>query len=157
MDIEIYKEHAMDILDLALEFDKLDMFLVGGDVYRLSDFNTPVIQHDSYLVMQAVYDKYNQNPELELDKKVYEAIIKLLETEKYEPFIINIISDIEYQLMSEQQKTAPFELNCIEILKKLRENIERNKERFKSGSTNMWGRLENHDKIINTHYGHKIL
>jgi len=155
---EIEQKRAKEMLDIALEFGKLKDFLCGSALYRLETQDSMGNKINNYhLVMQSIYDKYNEDKSSGIDKRTFEAIIDFLKTEKYEPLLLNIINDIEYQMLAEKQGVAPFKLDCIEMLKELKNNIERNKERFKDARFDTWKKLEDHDQIINQNYGHRIL
>jgi len=155
---EIDREHARNVLEIALKYGELKKFLCGNPYYKLETHDSMGNAiHNYQLVMQSIYDKYKEDKTSEIDKKMFDAIIDFLKTEKYEPLLFNMIHVIEYQMMAEKQKSAPFELDCIEILKELKNNIERNKERFINNKFDAWKKLEGHDQMINQHFGHKIL
>lgn len=148
---KIVAKYAEEILEVALQHNKLDSFLSGEpplNIDALNEKNEKINNH--MLVMKTIYRKHMKDPSLNLDKQVYEAMLSVLRNREHEYLILNIVKDIEYQLFIEKKGIAPFKLECSSLLKEAKKNIKRNKNKYTSNI------FDDHDEYLST-YGHKIL
>lgn len=155
------RELALKLLDIALKHNHLDEYLGGSPLYE-------IITHDTMgnkvqatgIVMESVYEKYKSNPELELDKKTYEALKKLGKEARSTRAITNGIDDIMYQLSTEKENRAPFQLNCEELLKEFRNNLYENREVYQKPAyvrNGLQKILEEQDRILWEQHNIKFL
>lgn len=154
------RELALKKIDRALKFNHLDQYLGGSPLYE-------VITHDTMgnkvqaigVVMEAIYEKYRSNPELELDKKVYEELKKLGKEARSTEAITNGIADIMYQLTAEKENRAPFHLNCEELLKEFKNNLYDNRELYSDPAytcTGLQEMLEEQDRILQEQHNMRL-
>ena len=157
------KELANQYLEISLKYNDLGSFLIGSPECELTlrDPNGEKV-FSAMHVMEAIYDKYRENPNSGIDKQVFDSMIKELREEVLAKYILNLLEDIEYQLYCEKNNIAPFKLDCASLLKEVSENLMRNKDRFQKpvpaypGYRGAWGEFVAHDKRVED-YGHKIL
>lgn len=163
------RELARKLLDSSLKRDRLEMFLRGDSLFQITEKDSSGRERQSpRLVMNAIYEKYQQDSSLKLDNKVTETMIDSLKRIKNGGAVINYLNLIEYQMMNEKNNLAPFKLDCESLLREVSSNIIRNKELYQSpnqhsvikdhyGIDDLWKMFEDHDKNIETHYGQRIL
>jgi len=155
------KELASEYLDIALENNEFQKFLTGNLAYEL-------VVKDSYgknvfsamHVMEAIYDKHKQNPNLRLDGLTFNTMVNVLRTRRNASDILNILSDIEYQMNAEKNNTAAFNVNCLNLLVEIRQNLERNKEFYQSSievNQGIWNEIQLHNMTLEQITGHKVL
>ena len=82
------------------------------------------------LGFESIYDKYRSNPELKLDQQLYDILHHVVSVSRDGTNVLKMLKEIEYQLMSEKNRTAPFKLDCISLLDALSQNIKTNKDVF---------------------------
>ena len=152
---------ALKFLDRALEFNHLDQYLGGSPLYGIKTHDTMGNKVQATgIVMESVYKKYKSNPELELDKKTYEALKKLGKEGRSTEAITNGIDDIMYQLTAEKENRAPFHLNCEELLTEFRNNLYENRNLYSDQSyicTGLQEILEKQDRILWEQHNIKLL
>ena len=71
-----------------------------------------------------------------------------------------MLSDIEYQMNAQKNKTAAFDLDCLKLLTEIRKNLEKNKSFYQSSievSQGIWKDIQNHNVTIEQITGHKVL
>ncbi len=157
------KDLAKAYLEISLKYNQLGSFLTGSPECELTlrDPNGEKV-FSAMHVMEAIYDKYRENPNSGIDKQVFDSMIKELKEEVLAKYILNLLEDIEYQLYCEENNIAPFKLDCAGLLKEVSENLVRNKQRFRtpvqsySGCRSVWGEFVAHDERVGD-YGYKIL
>ena len=151
--------YSEKLLNLALKTNKLKNYLVGEGIFDLKMETKGGLKINNYfLVMEAIYKKYKEKKQEEIDKKVYDAMLKILKTTTNEMDVYSLMLMIEYQMYSEKVKYAPFELDNNELLKELKNNIERNKEIYMQSQSISWSKFEEHNQILETKFGcNKIL
>lgn len=155
------KELASKFLDIALKYDEFQRFLTGSLAYELTvkdPYGNDVFS--AMHVMEAIYDKHKKEPNLKLDELTYNSMINTLRTRRNSSDILNILSDIEYHMNAEKSKTAAFNVDCLNLLVEIRENIERNKDFYKSSveiDEGIWNQIQMHDVTIEQITGHKVL
>ena len=155
-------ELANKYLDIALKYEKFGEFLGGIPIFELTTIGPMGERIFSVAhVVGAVYDKYKEEPESNLDKKMYEEIKRILETSPYERFVLHLLEVIEYQMDCEKKKIAPFKIDCVDLLKDVKDNINRNKIRYTKksdlyGENGIWPSLEMHNTRLSS-YGHRIM
>lgn len=157
------KELASKYLDVALKYDELEEFLTGDLMYELTIRDTYGNKFFSAMhVMEAIYEKHISNPSLHLDKMTYDTIIQVLEESCYSKDILNIFSDIEYQINSQMNNRAAFNFDCTNLLLKVKENISRNAEIYKTPEdkdhpNGIWSDIEKHGATLEQITGKKVM
>ena len=123
------------ILDISMEAvkEKHDMkyfesFLKGesASAIAIRDQRGWMV-NDCNAVLQAIYSYYKTNPEEHIDRLTENALINIFKTCSQISFVQNTARVVQYHLNNEQQKTAPFHMDCTTILQEYHNNIERNK------------------------------
>ena len=66
----------------------------------------------------AGFDDEEMGDDLNLDKMTYDAFVKVLDESCYSRDILNTLSDIEYQINSQKQNNAAFNLDYDDLLLK---------------------------------------
>ena len=156
---------AKAYLNTALEYGKLANFLEGFGLFGLhvkDPYGNDVFS--AMHVMEAIYNKHRSDQSLKLDELTANTIAQELERTRYEENILNLMEDILYQVNAQKKGTAAFNLDCVDLLNKLKENIKRNEpfyrypHRLKDGSmSNTWAKLEDYNKRMYQETGTKIL
>lgn len=156
-------ELADKFLEVALKYNELKEFLTGDLTYELKvkDPNGNSV-FSAMHIMEAIYNKHRKNPELGLDKKTYDCMVYVLDNRRNSREILAIFSDIEYQMNSQKNGTAAFNVDCLELLNKMKSNIDRNKLRYqiseeKEHPNGIWPEIEMHNITLEQITGHKIL
>ena len=150
-------------MDIALKKNGLEDFLTGFCLYELTvkdSYGNDVFS--AMHVMEAIYDKYREDPNCNIDKMTYNIMINLLKNKRSRMTILNIFDDITYQINAQKNKTAPFNFNCEELLYEMKSNLIRNKDFYKlSDGVNkpngIWPEIEMYDARIEQTIGRKIL
>lgn len=125
------KQYIDEILDLAIKNNKIPFFLAGIGEYKIEsrDGQYGAIVTDYAAIMQALYRKYQQNQEqkfLENVEKSFEFACSNIKSEA----LITVLLDINYHLLLEKEKKAPFALNYSKLLKLIKENLMENKQLY---------------------------
>ena len=160
---EIKKEISRTLLEYALKNRHLIQYICNNGIYRTySEKEEKINGYPTQLIMQTIYQKYLESPELNLDKLMYEDIKRMLEITYNGRMLVNLLNIIEYQLMEEKDLKAPFKIDCENLLRKMAENIKNNKERYIATGINennegYYSDFKAHDDYLNFHYGQKIL
>ena len=157
------KELAKKYLDIALKCNNFKRFFVGSPLYELTvkdSYGNDVFS--SMHVMEAIYDKYREDPSCNIDKMTYETIINELRNSRYGEQILKIFENIIYQISAQKNKTAPFNFDCVELLEEMKMNLSRNEDFYKSPDVNLkphgiWPEVEMYDARIQKIIGRKIL
>lgn len=151
------QELASGYLNIALENNMLLDFLVGRPLFELKvkdGYGNTTFS--SMHVMEAIYDKYREDANLMLDKKVYEEFLNELKVSKFPKDIFNITEDILYHINSEKTGTAPFSMDCITLLEELKNNLSRNKAFYTYSNEqhnikSVWPQIEDYnDRVFNS-------
>lgn len=154
----LMRVYAEKMLDLAIKHNKIESYVSGEPPLKITAVTEDGKKiNNSMLVMKCIYKKHLKNKELELDKKVYDAMMKVLKTRNHEDLVLNVLRNIEYHIFLQNEGVAPFEMDCAELLKEAKNNIIRNKNRFENDKYGMWTDLENINEAFENNYGHKIL
>lgn len=157
------RELAKKYLDVALATNEFREFLLGFSLYELTVTDSYGNEVFSAMhVMEAIYDKYREKPNSGIDKLTYETIIKELKTSRFNKAILNIFEDITYQMDAQKNGTAPFNLDCGNLLEEAKENLKRNEAFYKypqgeSKPNGIWPQIEMYNARIEQTIGHKIL
>ncbi len=121
------KELAEKLLDIALKYDELDKFITGYPGYEVTvndGIGNKVNSIDA--IMQSIYKKYGENSSI--TEHLYTAIAVRINSTKNGETLLYLIDMIKYQMREEKANTAPFKINCIELLDLVKENIIRNRD-----------------------------
>ncbi len=147
-------DFAYKLLDIALLHDKLEQFLLSYSLYGI--YSEKEIEEKGFptqLIMESIYRKFRENPDMKIDQKVFQIFHDRFMSSKAGNYILPMIKELEYQLMCERNKTAPFKLDCKTLLEGLSQNIKTNKSYFENRMVD----FEIHNDYLNAHYGHKFM
>lgn len=109
----------------------------------------------SWAVMEAIYNKKRKFPNSNIDQILYQVLLTEFKNEISPIFLENCIDCLLYQMNSEKQGTSPFNLDIQILLEELKNNIQRNYERYKSFE--ITEDLENYEQRIVKNCGRHIL
>ena len=109
----------------------------------------------SWAVMEAIYNTKMKCPISNIDQILYEVLLTEFQNEISPLFLKNCIDCLLYQMNSEKQRTSPFHLDIQTLLDELKNNIQRNYERYKVFE--IIEDLENYDQRIAKNCGRHIL
>ena len=122
---------VMDIVKRDQSIEYLERFLMGkGATAILMRDQRGWLVNDCNAVLQAIYSYYKTNPEDHIDQLTENALIDIFKTCSQISFVQDTARVVQYHLNNEQQKTAPFHMDCTAILQEYHNNIERNKEAY---------------------------
>lgn len=161
---ELNKEHAKKLLNIAIKNNNILDFVLCRGLYQILPPET--IKQNGFpvqIIMQSIYETYEEQPETKLDSKFFEEVKNyMLGGKTGGIYVIRLLYDIEYQLEAEKDKKAPFHINCNELLKLISDCIKKNKEKFESYdpvhlARGLMPEFEEHDDYLDRHFGHKIL
>lgn len=159
----------MEIKELILksvENKSLEKVLTGEGEYKkeISEFIGSEVPTDwPNIIRGGIYRVYEEHPELNIDVRFENAIISLCEGNYYDVYCVTMV--VFFQIVSEERKSAPFSINRLVILQKLKEGLLRNKValekckkwtggRFLDG---IWGDISRVNSILFEDYGIKII
>ena len=109
----------------------------------------------SWAIMEAIYNKKRKFPNSNIDQILYKILLTEFKIETSPIFLKNCIDCLLYQMNSEKQRTSPFNLDLQTLLEELKNNIQRNYERYKNFE--ITEDLENYDQRIEKNCGRHIL
>ena len=161
MNMEPLKHYATELLKIALEKDLLYEYLFSIEPFVLS-IREPNggYASDQYFKMYVLYDYYKSNPDIGLEKKLFDTLNEWTKKGKSSKFILSLLNVIECQILSELEKTAPFKLNNELLLSNLKKNLSDNRSLYESEiyeKKGFMGSIREHDEKLYQNYGHKIL
>lgn len=149
-------------LNIALQHDMLEDFLVGSSLFALkSKDGYGNLVFSSMHVMEAIYKKY-KNEDKTLSNKVYETLLKVLQNSKYPQDIFNVTDNIIYQIYSEKEGKAPFLMNNKVLLEALKNNLSQNKEFYQYSDMehniqSVWPQVEEYNERVFQSSGQRII
>lgn len=125
------KQYIDEMLNLAIENTKLPFFIAGVGIYQVEarDAQYGATVTDYAAIMQALYRKYQKNPEQEfLDeiKKSFEFVCVNIKSKD----LITVLLEINYHLSLEGEKQTPFTLDYGKLLDLINENLTKNKKMY---------------------------
>lgn len=140
--VELQRELAISLVNILMEGIKkenrvsnLQSFLMGYSVWALPIRNQRgELENDYNSVLQGIYEYYLQHPTDKIDKLTEESLIEIFKNCSKISYVQNAARIVQYQLNNEQQKTAPFKIDCIKVLKEYQENLNRNKEKYQAST-----------------------
>lgn len=154
------KELAEDLLDIALKYDELKKYILtypGYEVYVNDGNGNKVDSKDAK--MQAIYKKYSMD--VNISKKLFDALDFNISITKNGKFLLEILEIIKYQMLGQEQKTVPFQIDCVLLLQKVKNNIMQNKNIYEKSSNSypkgFMPDFKIQDQNLEASYGHKIL
>lgn len=122
----------------------------------IKDRHNGVTRQNTYAVMECLYDDYKKNPQNHIDKIFYQVIADEFDNSKAQPYILEALKCLTYQINAEKQNTASFKIDCVTLLKKAEQNILRNYDEYTSNNV-MKEKLQDSNDDIENLTGHKIL
>ena len=139
---------VMDIVKRDQSIEYLERFLMGKGATAI-----PIRDQRGWLVndydavLQAIYSYYKTNPEEHIDQLTENALINIFKTCSKISYVIDTARVVQYHLNNEQQRTAPFHMDCTTILQEYHNNIERNKCAYQRKAD--YAEFDSIDKEIN--------
>ena len=154
-------ERAKICINVYRKFNNIDclrQLIVGESTFAIlaTNFQTGRLEHSTFAVMEALYDDYREHPELEINKAVQSAFDDALSNERNLIRLKNAMSALLYQMRSEKQGTAAFQLDCVKMLEELKSNLEKNREHFEKSSYFMKD-VKNYNSVLEENYNLHIL
>lgn len=161
MDVELIKKHADSMLKFALENNNFEKFVLGNPMWSVKIKNADSEYEDCiYAKMEAIYKYYRENPNFEIDKKLYMILNQYTNIVKGDEAFLTILKTIEYQIVAEAEKRAPFVLENEQLLNNLKKNLLNNQTLYRSqpyDEKKFWNTIEQYNESLSSNYGHKIL
>ena len=154
-------EKAKVRIDVYRKYNNIDylrQLIVGESTFAIlvTNFQTGRLEHSAFAVMEALYDDYREHPELEINKAVQSVFDNSLSNDTHPIKLKNAISALLYQMRSEKQGTAAFQLDCVKMLEELKSNLKKNREYFERFSFFMED-VENYNSVLEENYNLHIL
>lgn len=165
MDYEILKELANGKLDIALKFNRLKYYLAGAPLYEVTtrDCAGREVQATG-VIMSNIYERHKNDPQLMLDKKVYDTLLQMEGNSKHPLFLAGGLKCIGCHLDAEKNGYATFHMDCEKLLEALRQNLTENKDLFLSkrykevpGIAEALDDLKEQIRIFQEQFGIKIM
>ena len=159
---DLLREKAEAVLKVVRKYENTnpevyEKFIIGKSTAAIISMN-PVTgrpEHNIWAVMETVYEDYRKHPERQINLKLYEVLQNTLRHEIIPTYLHNAIEELLYQLRSEKQGTAPFQLDCSQLIYALRENVcEKRGNLIISG---MMKEIKNYDKTLKEYPSVSIL
>ena len=146
-------QYAMD--DYKKENNKMGLYaaLYGFGRYKLEI--KPESGHNYYLIMEAIFRYYKNNPNSDIDKLYYNTLLLLANTCSNIETVSMFIRTISVQLDYQKRKICPFNVNINVLLKTFKETIQKNKELIKD--SRFINTMNSYNDLFNEKYGIKIL
>ena len=135
----------------------LEELIIGKSTFATISRN-PVTgrpEHNIYAVMETLYEDYREHPELHINKDFEKVLEQALSNEVGRTYLHNAIELLLYQMRSQKQGTAAFDLDCIKLLQDLRRNIVEHRDELEL--RNMMEELDNYNATLEEHYKQTIL
>lgn len=160
-DAQFYIELAEKKLGICEKYEQENpdiyrRLIIGDSTFSIrrptSDGN---FEQCSWAIMEALYNKKRNFPNSNIDQILYKALLTEFKNEISPLFLKNCIDCLLYQMNSEKQRTSPFNLDLQTLLEELKNNIQRNYERYKGFE--IIEDLENYDQRIEKNCGRHIL
>ena len=161
LNVELLEEYAYNVLKVALNNNDLRRFILGFPPYSIE------IQDDSgnnseciFAKMEAVYQYSKENPTAEIGEQLHELLKTLTVIVRSVDAFINVLRVVEYQIVAEQEKRAPFKMNYEELLENIKNNLAANKVIYTSEiyvQYNFMGTIQQHNEMLSRNYGYSIL
>lgn len=101
------------------------------------------------LVMEAIYKKHREAPELRLDRRLYDILLIQLQFSRSGKQVIIALKELAYQLRCEKNHTAPFQLDAKSLLHACALNVQANRSYLE----NRMSELEDLDDSLRRHHG----
>lgn len=161
LNVELLEEYAYNVLKVALEYNDLRRYILGFPPYSIE------IQDESgnnseciFAKMEAVYQYSKENPTAEIGEQLYKLLKSLTVIIRSVDAFLNVLRVVEYQIVAEQEKRAPFKMNYEELLENIRNNLAINKDLYFTApyaEKHFMSTIQQHDEMLSRNYGYKIL
>lgn len=150
-------------LETALNNNEFREFLKGNGIYKMPNRESEFTDF-SVALSSAIYPYYRLYPEKKINTLFEQEIIDMMDGDDFE-----IMCAFEYvwrQIVCEERKTAPFNLNkqCFikmqQTINERKEILKKYKEYYDFGSNlddGAYQYAENIDKMLEDEYGRRIL
>ena len=100
--------------------------LMGIGKYRLESF--PGAGHNYYVMLEAIYKYYRENPDKHVDKILFNTLMRCIETMSSTRALSLICNYIVAQAKNEKQGISPFKLDNIQLLKQMKSSVSNRPE-----------------------------
>ena len=94
------------------------LMLAGIGKFELESF--PGAGHNYYVVLEAIYKYYKENPHKKADKILFNTLMKFINAMSSTKALSLICNYIIAQVKNEKQGISPFKLDNIQLLKQMR-------------------------------------
>ena len=142
--------------DYGLEAYSTFILGKGAAANIINDRHNVIKRQNTYAVMECLYDDYNKNPQKHIDKVFYQVLADEFDNSKKQPYILEALKCLTYQINAEQQNTASFEIDYLTLLNKAKQNILRNYDEYFTNNA-MKEELQYSSECIENLTGYKIL
>lgn len=150
----------------SMKRKELHKVLLGKDNYKvhISPFIGTNVPTDWPNIMRAgIYKVFDKYPELNIDEELENELYFLLDKGILEIYVS--VSVLFFQIMSEENGTAPFKINRDKILNIIRDVLVKNQNEMceykewmgEYYSNGIWGEFERINKILKEDYGITII
>ena len=161
MNMEALKQLANSLLNRAFRYDEFDRYVGAYIPYSITMPDGHGGEMECISVkMEAIYDCYRNNPDSGIDKKFYEALLKGTSTAVVTRIMVAMLRTIEYQIMAENAKIAPFKIDNDVLLLNIKENLIKNRELYNSKrfqNEGFFDLMQQHNNDLMENYGRKIM
>lgn len=117
----------------------------------------------AYVMRSGVYQVYNQHKELGIDKKIEQTLLEMCDGNSFDIYCATMV--FFFQILSEEERRAPFRLNRDKILNKVRTSLQKHQldmhhyyewtgANYEDG---IWGDIVRIHNILNQDYGIKLI
>lgn len=145
-----------------IQHNNLHQFIAGDAGSRFED-ESDLSYTNAGVVLNAIYRVYEKYPELKVDDKFEDSLIKLLDGGRVDFYIA--LNTIYVQLDNEEKGVSPFMIDNPEVYKELKSSIIKNMDYLNNSrdyrgrlyDNNLFGFVEDIDKTVENQKGIKIL
>lgn len=161
MNVNALKDYARKMLELAIEKDEFDEYVVGLSYWSISLKDEYGKEEECvFAKMEAIYDFHLDNPSFLINEKFYSCLKKYTSIIKGSYNFLAMLRMIEYQVVSESENRAPFKIDNVTLLENLKKNLSENQALYKSQvyeQNKFWNTIEQHNESLSSNYGYRIL
>ena len=100
--------------------------ILGDGQFKLEAY--PGAGHNYYVVLEAIYEYYKKHPFKQVDKMLFDTLIKSISISKTPQAVAKNCDYIAAQIENEKKGISPFKLDNIELLKQMKARILNNIE-----------------------------
>ncbi|MBQ7850274.1 MAG: hypothetical protein IJ343_11160 [Clostridia bacterium] len=112
--------------------DVWSMFIIGKGTAAIleRDPATGKLQHRSDMTLAVLHEQHRSKPELRIDQRLHAALLSEFLTTSSPTYLRNALELLLLHLHAEGQGTAPFRLDCTQLMDALATNVRRNLQQY---------------------------